>query len=229
MKHFAGALALAISAATAGAQVGHLPAESPFVDLEAGHELTVFAGTFNAARDPVGVAPRSGPVFGLRYEKTVGGPASLLVRYGRVSSERFAIDPTKTGAAGQLGRRDVALNLLDINLALNLTGQKSWHSLVPVVNIGAGIASCSCSVEGDPYKFGTPFAFSFGGGLRYVPGGRFQLRLDVNDYLYQLKYPNAYFVAPAPGAPPAAPPKQAKSFWKNNPAITIGASYLFFR
>ena len=45
----------------------------------------------------------------------------------------------------------------------------------------------------DPYKFGTPFAFSFGGGLRYVPGGRFQLRVDWNDYLYQLKYPTQYY------------------------------------
>jgi hypothetical protein len=165
----------------------------------------------------------------LRYDKTVGGPASLVVRYARVSSERFAIDPTKSGTAAQLGRRDVGVNLLDVNLALNLTGQKSWHNLVPVVTIGAGIAACSCSVELDPYKFGTPFAFSFGGGLRYVGGGRFQLRVDINDYLYQLKYPNAYFVAPAAGVPPAAPPKQAKSFWKNNPAITLGASYSFFR
>jgi len=229
LKYFAGAIALAFSVATAGAQVGHLPANSPFVDLENGHELTLFAGTFSAGSDPVGVAPRSGPMFGLRYEKTIGGPASLVARYARVSSERFAIDPTKTGAAAQLGRVDVGLNLLDVSLALNLTGQKSWHSLVPVVTVGAGVGACSCSVDLDPYKFGTPFAFSFGGGLRYVPGGRFQLRVDVTDYLYQLKYPNAYFVVPAAGAPPAAPPKQAKSFWKNNPAITVGASYLFFR
>ena len=229
LKYFAGALALAFSVATAGAQVGHLPAESPFVDLEGGHELTVFAGTFSAARDPVGVAPRGGPIFGLRYEKTVGGPASLVVRYARVSSERFAIDPTRPAPASQLGRRDVGLNLLDVNLAVNLTGQKSWHNLVPVVTLGAGIASCACNVELDPYRFGTPFAFSLGGGLRYVPGGRFQLRVDVNDYLYQLKYPNAYFVAPTGGGSPAAEPGQAKSFWKNNPAITLGASYLFFR
>lgn len=229
MKFFAGALALAFSVASAEAQVGHLPTESPFVDLEVSHELTFFGGFFNGARDPVGVAPRSGPMYGLRYEKTVGGPASLVVRFAHVNSERNAIDPTKTGAAAQLGSRNVGLNLIDANVAVNLTGQKSWHSLVPVVNLGIGIATCACNVELDPYKFGTPFAFSLGGGLRYVPGGRFQLRVDVNDYLYQLKYPNAYFVAPAVGAPPAAPAKQAKSFWKNNPAVTLGASYLFFR
>ncbi len=229
MKHLAGAIALAFSVATAGAQVGHLPAKSPFVDLESGHELTFFGGTFSAARDPVGVAPRSGPMFGLRYEKTVGGPASLMVRFARVNSERFPVDTSMSGAAAQLGRRNVSLNLLDANVVVNLTGQKTWHSLVPVLNLGAGIASCACNVELDPYRFGTPFAFSLGGGVRYVPGGRFQLRVDVNDYLYQLKYPTAYFVAPAAGTEPFAAPDQAKSFWKNNLGLTLGASYLFFR
>jgi hypothetical protein len=228
VKLLTGAIALVFVHAAAGAQVGHLPAESPFVDLEAGQELTFFAGQFNAARDPVGVAPRSGPMFGLRYEKTVGGPASLLVRFAHVNSERFPVDPTATGPAVQLGKRNVSMNLFDLNIVVNLTGQKSWHSLVPVLNLGAGLATCGCNVEPDPYRFGTPFAFSFGGGVRYVPGGRFQLRADLNDYLYQLKYPAEYFVAPA-GTSPVAPPDQAKSFWKNNLALTLGASYLFFR
>jgi hypothetical protein len=217
------------AAGAAGAQVGHLPAESPFVDLESGQELTFFGGMFNAGKDPLGVAPRSGPMYGLRYEKTVGGPAALMVRFAHVNSERSAVDPTATGTAALLGTRKVSLNLFDANLVINLTGQKSWHSLVPVLNLGAGLAVCGCTVALDPYRFGTPFAFSLGGGLRYVPGGRFQLRADVTDYLYQLKYPAEYFVAPAVGTPPVAPPKQAKSFWKNNLGLTLGASYLFFR
>ena len=81
LKYFGGAIVLAFSVATAGGQVGHLPAESPFVDLPGGHELGFFGGHYSAGRDPVGVAPRSGPLFGLRYEKTVGGPAALMVRY----------------------------------------------------------------------------------------------------------------------------------------------------
>jgi hypothetical protein len=229
VKSLTGAIALACISASAGAQVGHLPAQSPFVDLESGQELTFFGGYFSAGKDAIGVAPRSGPMFGLRYEKTVGGPASLVVRFTHVNSERSVVDPTATGSGAQLGMRNVSLNLVDANLAINLTGQKSWHSLVPVINFGAGIATCSCTVEPDPYRFGTPFAFSFGGGLRYVPGGRFQLRVDLNDYLYQLKYPAEYFVPPVTGAPPVAPADQAKSFWKNNLGVTLGASYLFFR
>jgi hypothetical protein len=222
------ALALALIATTARAQVGHLPENSPYRDLETSQELTFFGGHYTAGRDPIGVAPRDGPMFGLRYEIHVGGPALLYARWGHVNSERFAIDPTKSGDAAQLGKKNVALNLYDVGLVLNLTGQKSFHHLVPVVNFGAGIGSCSCSVALDPYTFGTPFAFSFGGGLRYVPGGRFQLRADWGDYLYQVKYPAAYFITPTTG-PAAAGPDQSRSFWKSNRALTLGASLLFFR
>jgi hypothetical protein len=228
VKHLLGALALVVVATTARAQVGHLPQNSPFRDVEVSQELTFFGGHYSAGRDAINVTPRGGPMFGLRYEKHVGGPASLMVRWSHVNSERFPVDPTKTGSAAQLGRRKVSLNLYDVDLALNLTGEKSFHHIVPVINVGAGIATCSCTVALDPYKFGTPFAFSFGGGLRYVPGGRFQLRVDWNDYLYQLKYPAEYYVNTT-GTGAAAPPKQSRTFWKNNGALTLGASVLFFR
>ncbi|MFN2637001.1 MAG: hypothetical protein ABR585_08245 [Gemmatimonadaceae bacterium] len=230
MKQPIGALALVLFvAAGASAQVGHLPENSPYRDLETGQQLSFYGGHFSAAEDAVGVAPRAGPMFGLRYEIHVGGPAALMARWAHVNTERNVVDPTKVGAAAQLGRRNVSLNLYDVNLVLNLTGQKSFHRIVPVINFGAGIGSCSCGVDPDPYQFGTPFAFSFGGGLRFVPGGRFELRADWNDYLYQLKYPTAYYVAPVLNGTPLADARQARSFWKNNPALTIGASLLFFR
>lgn len=227
MKYLILALSLVV-ATGASAQVGHLPQNSPYVDLENSQELTVFGGHFNAGKDALGAAPQPGSMLGLRYEIHVGGPAALMVRWAHVNTERNTFDPTKTAASAALGRKNVALNLFDLNLVLNLTGQKSFHRIVPVVNVGAGIASCGCTVKPDPYTFGTPFAFSFGGGLRYVPGGRFQLRADWNDYLYQLKYPTAYFVNPLNGTA-LATARQSRSFWKNNPAITFGASYLFFR
>ena len=228
MKHLLSALALAIVAPAAGAQVGHLPENSPFRDVETRQEFTFFGGHYSAGQDPINVGPHGGPMYGLRYEIHVGGPAFLMARWSHVNSYRFPIDPTKSGSAAQLGKKNVGLNLLDLNLALNLTGQKSYHSIVPVVNFGAGIASCGCTVDPDPYAFGTPFAFSFGGGLRYVPGGRFQLRVDLNDYLYQLKYPTQYYLTPT-GGTAAVTGNQSRSFWKNNRALTVGASYLFFR
>jgi hypothetical protein len=228
VKHVMSALALACFATTARAQVGHLPEHSPYRDVETRHEFTFFGGRYDAGKDPIGIAPRDGPMFGLRYQIHVGGPAFLMARWSHVNSERFAIDPTKTGDARQLGKRSVSIDLFDVDLSLNLTGEKSFHHIIPVVNFGAGIASCGCSVESDPYTFGTPFAFTFGGGFRYVPGGRFQLTVDWNNYLYQLKYPTAYYVIPT-GGTAAVTGDQARSFWKNNRALTIGASLLFFR
>jgi hypothetical protein len=229
VKHLLSAVALVVAAANAEAQVGSLPQNSPYRDVETSQEITFFGGRYSAGKDALGVAPHSGPLFGIRYEKHVGGPAFITARWSHVNSERLAIDPTKTGAAAQLGIKDVSLNIYDLSLALNLTGQKSFHHIVPVVNFGVGLATCGgCSVDLDPFKFGTPFAFSLGGGLRFVPGGRFQLRLDWNDYLYQIKYPAEYFVSTTAGGP-AAPSSQERSFWKNNGAFTLGASLLFFR
>ena len=229
MKHFLSAIALASIATTASAQVGHLPQNSPYRDVETRHEFTFFGGRFDAGKDPIEIAPRDGPMYGIRYQIHVGGPAFLMARWSHVNSSRFAIDPTAVGAARQLGKKDVSLNLLDLDLALSLTGQKSFHHIIPVVNLGAGMGTCSgCKVDKDPYAFGTPFAFTFGGGLRWVPGGRFQLTADWNDYLYKLKYPTAYYVNPI-GGTAAVTGNQARSFWKGNRALTIGASLLFFR
>ena len=57
------------------------------------------------------------------------------------------------------------------------------------------------------------------------------MSVDWNDYLYQLKYPTAYYVIPPGGTAPdaAVTGNQARSFWKNNRALTVGASLLFFR
>jgi hypothetical protein len=227
VKQLLGALALAFIATTARAQVGHLPENSPYRDLETRQEFTFFGGRYTTGKDPIGVAPLDGPMYGIRYQVHVGGPAFLMARWSHVNSSRFAIDPTKNGAARKLGKHDESINLYDIDLALNLTGEKSFHHIVPVINFGAGVASCSCSVTNDPYTFGTPFAFTFGGGLRYVPGSRLQLTVDWNDYLYQIKYPTAYYVIPTGGT--AAATNEARSFWKNNKALTFGASLLFFR
>jgi len=43
-----------------------------------------------------------------------------------------------------------------------------------------------------------------------------------------LKYPTQYY-SNTTGTGTAAPSGQARSFWKNNGALTIGASLLFFQ
>ncbi len=228
MKQIFGAIALFFIATTASAQVGHSPEHSPFRDIDGGQELTLFGGHFNAGADPVGVAPKPGAILGLLYQIHVGGPANLFVRYGRVSTNRIGVDPTLAKTKRSLGSHSSLISLYDIGMSVNLTGMKSYHSLVPTVNFGAGIASCTCTVAKDPFTFGTPFAISLGTGVRYVPGGHYQIRVDLTDYLYQLKTPAAYFINSADNTPVAAQ-GTARSFWRNNPTLTVGVSRLFFR
>lgn len=220
-------LAVATTSAVAQAQVGYPPAESPFRDVFYRQEATVVAGYYAAGRDPVGVAPQGGPMVGARYEVRVGGPAQFAVRVARVFSERRILDPAKPEDERIIGTESWPLYLADLGITFNLTGQKSFRGFVPVATVGGGIASdFKGSEDIGGYRFGTAFALSYGAGIRWVSGGRYQARLDVLDYLYQVRYPNSYFT-PSGTLPPVRSGSQ--SAWTHNAAITLGGSYQFFR
>ena len=76
------------------------------------------------------------------------------------------------------------------------------------------------------FKLGTRFALNWGGGVRYVPGGRWQIRGDIKNRMYTLAYPEPYYTTPT-GGTAVVSTTQAKSFWTNNPTFTLGLSYLF--
>jgi hypothetical protein len=209
--------------------VGYSPPNSPFRDLEFKHEITAFGGYYLAAKDPAGVAPRSAPMEGIRYELTVGGPVQFVARIARVNSERHVSNPREPRATRDLGIQSWPFYLTDLGFSVNLTGQRSWHAVVPVVNMGIGLASdLDKQNDDDPFNLGTTFAFSFGGGLRIVPGGRFQLRADAGTWLYKYEYPATYFATTSDNTTVLGP-KVAKNFWKKNLGLTLGASYLLFR
>jgi len=78
------------------------------------------------------------------------------------------------------------------------------------------------------FRVGTPLAISVGGGVRWVPGGRYALRLDVVDHLYRIKYPEAY-ARPASGGAAVIGQREARSNWLHNAALTLGLTYRFVR
>ncbi len=223
---------LVAAGGSAGAQtvdVGHPPTASPFRDLEYKQEATVFGGYYRAGKDPAGVAPRSGPMVGVRYEVNVGGPAQIVARLSHVRSERQVINPVEPTTGRDLGIQSWPLYLVDLGMSLNLTGQRSYRGVVPVIYTGIGLASdLGKDVEEDPYKLGTTFAFSVAGGLRFVPGGRLQFRADIGTWIYQIKYPTAYYGITSDNTS-FLPSDQAKNFWKRNLGFTLGGSYLLFR
>ena len=179
-KGLAGLTCSAIAAPLA-AQIGHVPKQSPYIDLEYKQEATMFGGYYNAGTDQVGVAPQGGPMLGLRYDLRLGGPAALTTKFAYVASQRTIIDPRRPE-----GQRVVESNaswplyIADVGIALNLTGQRSYRRLVPFINGAVGVATdFKGGADVGAWRFGTPFAFSFGGGIKWVPSGNLQTRLDV--------------------------------------------------
>src|SRR5438445_14408 len=134
-------------------------------------------GHFAARKDPAGVAPQSGALTGVHYEWRAGGPAHITAELARVQSSRRLIDPLKIGSARELGTVDRPLYALDMGLGMALTGARSWHRIVPELKGGAGIVSdFRTAPDSGGFKFGTRFALSWGAGIRWVPGGRLQVR-----------------------------------------------------
>lgn len=218
---------VAAVAAPLRAQVGYPPSRSPYVDLEHTQELTVVGGWFHGHRDAANVGPQSGAITGLHYEWRAGGPAHLIGEISRISSDRRVIDPFKTGAGRELGTVSRPLYTADAGLGLSLTGGKSWHRIVPELSGGVGLISdFRAKADTGGFKFGTRFAFNWGGGIRIVPGGSWQIRGDIKNRMYTLGYPQTYYSVPTGGSSVVAS-TQAKSFWLNNPAFTLGLSYLF--
>lgn len=224
----AASAALLLSGATAVAQVGYPPARSPYLDLPYSQELTAIFGYYVGRDDPAGVAPGNGSVVGLHYEWRAGGPAHLIGEITHINASRTVLDPSKPASSRNLGVQDWPLWTAEFGLGMSLTGARSWHHLVPEVNGGMGLVSDFKKADIGDFRYGTRFAFMWGAALRYVPGGRYQIRADFSNRLNSITYPDAYFRTPAGGGTPILTGTD-KSVWRNNPSFTIGLSYLFSR
>lgn len=224
-------------AAPLHAQVGYDPQHSPFRDLRETQEVTFFSGYYRAKADPARVAPQSGPMFGALYQWRPGGPAHLNLSVSRVASERRVLDPDVPGTCATPGTEDCKLigtfrwplYFFDAGLALSLTGARSFYHFMPELKLGVGAASdFHTKADVGDFQFGTRFAFNWGAGIRWIPGGPLQLRADLTNHLYSIKYPQTYYL-PASDNSVIFTTKQSQTAWLNNPGITIGFSYLFSR
>ena len=220
-----------VVARSAVAQVGYEPEKSPYRDVEYRQGVTAFAGWYSAALDPARVASRSGPMAGLRYDLTLAGPAQLTVRSAYVHSERNVIDPRQPKATQLLGRRSAPLLLNDVGISLNLTGARSWHNLIPLIQFGGGTATdLNSGADVGNYSFGTTFALSLGTGVRWVSGGRWEVRGDVTDHLYSVRYPSTYVSSFTTNPNDAVlGTSGSRSAWRHNVGMTIGLTYKFTR
>jgi hypothetical protein len=219
---------LCFGVAPLAAQVGSEPEKSPYQDFTYRQDLTVFGGYFTGNKGSANVGPQSSPIIGVRYGLHIGGPAELSIRVARASSSRNVLDPTKEGAARNVGTESDPIWIADAGINVALTGQKSFHHIVPLVGVGIGAAKSRTSQDVGAYSFGTGFAIHFGGGLKFVTHGPWGGRLDLTDYFWQLSYPSSYFVSPV-GGTSVLPVNHAQNEWKQNATLTFGLSYIFSR
>ena len=222
------AAAVSLAAAPAAAQVGHLPQESPFEDIEFRQGIDVFAGWWRAGKDPAGVAPQSGPMLGVRYDLLLGGPAYLTTRLGTIASERTVLDPARPAGDRVIGTEKRPMTFFDLGITTALTGQKTWHQLQPLLHVGAGGITNFKGEDLGGFKVGTSFAFAYGAGVKWVPGGRLAYRADVGGQLYRVRYPDRYFTEGLDGTS-VLPADDGRSSWINNLTVTFGVTYQFRR
>ena len=228
VKAFLFGVVAMLAAVPAAAQVGHYPESSPYRDLEHKQELTWLFGYVRTRHDPAGVAPRSAAMTGIRYELNLAGPLGLSADVTRAFSERSVLDPAKPLATRAVGTQSSPVYAADVALALDLTGRKSWNHLVPQLRVGVGVLSSKAKDDSSGFAFGTPFAFTFGGGLKFVPGGRLQLRMDVTDRVFKLSYPDPYY-RKASDNTSVLDETTPRSFYTHHAALTVGVSYVFGR
>lgn len=210
------------------AQVGHIPERSPFIDLRYRQSVSPFAGYLSAPSDPAGIAPQSAPIFGVRYDIYLAGPASFTGRIATALADRTVIDPARPVATRLLGVERRPLTFVDAGFSFALTGQKSYRGLVPIIQTGIGLTTNFAGDDPGGFSLGTRFALTYGAGIRWVPSGRVAFRADLSNYAYQIRYPDRYF-QPAIDSSQVLAADRSKSKWLNNTAITVGASYQFFR
>lgn len=218
----------ALAPRATSAQVGYAPRKSPYRDLRGRQELTLLGGQYTAGVDPAGVAPVSGPTFGAHYEFHMTGPAYFTARSMVVLSERTVLDPTKLLVARNLGKKSVNLLLTDIGFALNLTGYKSWHGIVPSLGGGLGIGAAFDSPDVGQFKVGYPFLITVRPAIKFAPGGRWQGRIDAGNYFYRIRYPDSYFTK-STADPAVLETTDGRNVWKRNLGLTAGITYTFGR
>lgn len=197
---------------------------SPYQDFSQLHAFQLDVGYFTGGRGDAGVGPQGAPIANLSYGLHIGGAAFAFGTLGYTTSKRMVVDPLLPKAEQDVGTVNAPLILGNLGILLAVTGEKTWHGMVPFLGFTLGVAYSSEKPDAGGYQFGTKFFFGLGGGLRYRLKRPWVLNISAWDYLWQLHYPPTYFTSgPNSVLPINAPDKQ----FTNNGVFTIGLTYVF--
>jgi opacity protein-like surface antigen len=214
---------LAAAASVARAQdTATVHIASPYSDLHEDEAIFLTAGYFGGNRGQAGVGPQGSGIVGLGFLYHLGGPAGLIARLQYANSTRDIVDTLLPPATRYSGPSSAPLVLFDVDFLFDVTGEKTWHRLVPTAGFGLGLAFGDNNLDAGGYKFGTKFYFALGGGVKYALKEPWVVRADAWLYFWQLSYPTSYFTA---GATPVLPPTAPDKDWTTNGVLSLGISY----
>jgi hypothetical protein len=205
-------------------QVGHDPEHSPYHDLRATHQFTFSGGYLAGGGGRVGIGPRQGLLFGVRYALSLGA-MELRLGVHAADLDRHIVDPTAPPdkqAAG-LTRQQVLIS--DLGFSLRLTGAKTWHGFMPYFGASAGMAAGgSVPLDNSGFTFSTRFTFGPHVGIRYYGGSKVGIWVEGWDPMWRLKYPLAFFQPDTNVTPVLVTGTDPDKEWVHNPTLMVGVS-----
>lgn len=206
-------LLLALSLAAGARAVAAQTIPSPYEYIEQTQATGLFAGflfmdpdvgTTDSTSLPLG--PRSGPVFGVRYQVRASGPLSVEGSIGisptdrRLFGSELNADSTFTEPVDLETTVPATVLMADVGLTFHLTGPRTWNGLAPFVGAGGGVVG---DVQGHQaeetdipdaalFRFGPSFAVGARLGTDWFPTSNASIRVEAQGRLWRTSTPSGF-------------------------------------
>jgi hypothetical protein len=230
-------LALALAASVRAVAAQTIP--SPYRHIEQTQSVGVFGGYMFSDPDigltdstslPIG--PRSGPLFGARYQVRASGPLSVEGSIGVNLTDRrlFGVVTRADSSIGDAVDLETTvpatLLMADVGLRFHLTGARTWNGLAPfVVGTGGLAADMRGTFEEEEdvrdealYRLGPSFAVGAGLGTDWFPASNASIRIEAGARLMRMETPNAFL---------GNDPNAERSEWNPAVSISVGGAFHF--
>ena len=214
-----------------GAQVGYPPEKSPYRDIVSSQGFSLYGGYLAGSRGRVGIGPAGGPVGGVRYDLSIGGPTDVVFGAGYGTLKRFVVDPGADTLTRTTGPVTQPMVLVEAGLKVLLTGRKTWHRLAPYIGANIGMAfGGNIAQDTSGFNFNSKFLVGPQLGVHWYPSESITVRLEGRDLFWQLKYPSSFFATPARA--PTQPPvlnttTDPSSEWIQHPGLLLSIGFAF--
>ncbi len=215
------------------AQVGFMPAKSPYREIEHGSFIELTDGYVYGGGGMFDLGARNGASQGIRWALRAKNTLQFSLGFWTAGTVRTQIDQDDSVATRNKGLVPERLYAGEFGIQLNLSGGKTWHGFAPYLASGFGFAVGQGPPPSDTsgYAFGTKFFFAPTIGTRLFVGQRLYLKVEARGLVWNLQYPPSYALEPTkqPGTlanPNAVNPTGATSQYTVTPELRIGIGFV---